>query len=323
MTNQRERKCVAERINLSNARLIACAVSVMLVATTAQAIDAYASNSYTQDEYWEDQLHTYGQAVSWEIGAGASYVGTSSTVIGLSGASPHTGTHTARDFTGRYWSETFDPALWRPSTSGHLDTTASIRAGVNGGSATTVSMAWRTRTDIEVDSRGYPTDGIQMPPMAYDSYGMISDVFDLNGVAGAYVLEVSYDEDSRVITNTGWGYTEEGMAALGFIYLGWFEDTPGGGAIPTVCEWVNAVDGNSTTGSGAVTNYLGSYDDFIAEYTDAATDLSKYLGSWGVDTTGDTVWAYLDHNSEFGSVPEPATIGMLALGFLVLQRRKR
>ena len=322
MFYQREEKIRVARIDpcgLLIARLIIFAISIALITVTVQAVDAYAIDAYTQDEYWEDQLHSYGAAVTWTIGSNASYSGISSTVVGLVGTSPQTGTHTQRDLTGP-----FDLPLWRPSVEGHLGTTATILAGVNGEAETTISMGWRNRTDIEVDSRGYPMDGIQMPPMAYDTYGLISDVLDLNGVVDKYVLEMDYSDDARVITNTGWAYTEEGMAAFGWLYLGWFEDTPGGGTIPTVREWVNAIDGNLGIGSDAVVNYLGSYDDFLSDplYSDTG-NLDKYLGSWGVDTTGDTVWAILDHNGEFGVVPEPATMGMLVIGGLAILKCKK
>lgn len=305
-------------------RLIVSAILVVLIAGTAHAVDVYAIDAYTQDEYWEDQLHSYALGITWIIGPNASYSGISSTVVGLEGISPQTGAHTPRDFTGGEWAVPFDPALWLPPVEVHLGTTARIRAGAGGDTATTVSMAWRSRTDIEVDSRGYPMDGIQMPPMAYDSYGVISDVLDLNGVVGEYVLEMDYSDDARVITGAGWPYTEDGMAALGFLYLGWFEDTPSGGVIPTVREWVNAVDGNSGAGSHAVRNYLGSYDDFLTDplYSDTS-NLSKYLGSWGVDTTGNTMWAILDHNSEFSAVPEPATLSLLGIGGVALLRCRR
>ncbi len=86
-------------------------------------------------------------------------------------------------------------------------------------------------------------------------------------------------------------------------YLGWLDGSN---------TWVNAIDGNSTLGGSAVQGYAGSYA------ASGASATSDYLGSWGYDTTNDTVWAVLDHNSEFAVIPEPSTWAMLAAGLSVM-----
>ena len=57
----------------------------------------------------------------------------------------------------------------------------------------------------------------------------------------------------------------------------------------------------------------------------SATD--GVLGHYGIDTGSDTVWAVLNHNSQFAvAVPEPSTLMLLAaglLGVLVFASRKR
>ena len=87
--------------------------------------------------------------------------------------------------------------------------------------------------------------------------------------------------------------------------------------------------------------FLGSYGGFAAgsfasfDYYEtnvlgnpalADSNLSLYLGSWGVDTTNDAAWAIIGHNSEFAVVPEPSTIVLAAIGLLgglwALRRRK-
>jgi len=49
------------------------------------------------------------------------------------------------------------------------------------------------------------------------------------------------------------------------------------------------------------------------------------LGDWGLDMTGDYVWANIDHASVYApaGVPEPSTLTLLALGGLAVLRRRR
>jgi fibronectin-binding autotransporter adhesin len=124
-----------------------------------------------------------------------------------------------------------------------------------------------------------------------------SDVYHFAGTDdAAFALELSFTS------------TEEGL------YLGWLS----GG------QWTNAVDGNSgNNASGLMLNFQGSFEDFQLLY---GTDLSTYIGAYGVDVEGGVVsaWAVLDHNSDFTVIPEPSTAGLLAFGALtVLLRRWR
>lgn len=112
-----------------------------------------------------------------------------------------------------------------------------------------------------------------------------SDVFSLEGTGtDVFVLQLSVAD------------------MLEGDFVGWLDESSG--------SWVNAVFGNSATGGSAIAGYAGSY------LASGAAATSAYLGSWGYDVGNDTVWAVLDHNSEFAvvAVPEPATMAMLVLG---------
>lgn len=304
--------------------LAAAGMLAIAPAASAQYKAATGIDAYTFDEYWTSQLHDYGTAETWSIGVGGSYSGVSSKITSLSGTASQVGSSIERDLIANNWPEIPpDPPIKNATEPLFLGTTAELKDGTSA-SGTTVNMAWRNRTDIEVDNRGYPGIFFQRPPMAYDSYGMASDIVNLTGMEGAYVLQMQYSESSLIFDNAS--KTEEIYAQGGFLYLAWFEDAAnaGGGNVATR-EWVNAVDGNSTTGASAVERYQGSYDDYLNDVGQPdAGDLGLTLGSWGVDTTDNVVWAVLDHNSEFGAVPEPGTfVAMLVSGYLLIRRRKR
>ncbi|MEP6667697.1 MAG: hypothetical protein ABJF10_01005 [Chthoniobacter sp.] len=120
--------------------------------------------------------------------------------------------------------------------------------------------------------------------------------FDTPGVHDKYVLQLSYDPAAA--------------AALGDVldlYLAWFD--------PADSTWKNAVDGNSDGGASA---------HFIAGAYDPNVDFN--LGYYGVDTANSTVWAVVDHNSEFGvgtPAPEPSAGALLVCGLALLGRRAR
>jgi len=277
--------------------------------------DAIAVDNYTVGFYTEAALHEFGSAVTFDVAPGGSYAGLGSRVVDTTEGSyldPPEQDRIYRDTTP------LDPP-YQGRTAVFLGTEFVIKAGTNTSEAwTTVNMAWRTRVEIEVDTRGYDMDGLQMPPAAWDSYGMNGDIVEITGMAGAYVLEAEYDEASLVFTQPE--YTEAQFAATDKLYLGWLEDEEhkSGGTLPDKIEWVHATEGNIGSGT-VVANYQGSYDDFVAEH--AGFTVAGYLGSYGVDIEDNTVWAIVDHNSQFGAVPEPATIALLVLGGLAVIRR--
>lgn len=85
--------------------------------------------------------------------------------------------------------------------------------------------------------------------------------------------------------------------------------------------WVNAVAGNvGSVGGTALLGHNGAYA------TSGASATADFLGSYGFDTAGGTVWAILDHNSDFSAIPEPSAYAAMAslsvVGFALYRRRR-
>ena len=145
---------------------------------------------------------------------------------------------------------------------------------------------------------------------------LVSDTVSLAGLDGIkFVLQVGYDE-ATLINKFG---TEE-VAILTWLDL---DDS----------TWKNAIEGNSNHGVSGAENAFGkrfrmSYDSYLATRGDGAPRLNDF----GYDPTANTMWAVLDHNSEFGgsgfdAVPEPSTYALLVLGgavaFFISRRKKQ
>jgi len=76
-------------------------------------------------------------------------------------------------------------------------------------------------------------------------------------------------------------------------------------------SWVNAV--------------IGNIGDSTPAFVAGAWNATYGLGTYGVDTDTNTVWAVLNHNSDFAVVPEPGTfaLAVFGLGGLLACRRCR
>jgi hypothetical protein len=180
-------------------------------------------------------------------------------------------------------------------------TTATIlnyRNTEGGNAAETIGMQWRTRTAGESNPLG--TDFL------------LSDVVKLSGMGagpdvGTFVLTMDYNFGAGGLNVAG--LNELAIATSGELKLAWRN---GSG------QWVNAIAGN-----------VGGTGSFVL----GAVQPNAPLGTWGVDTGASgtdgvgTVWAVLNHNSEFAVIPEPSTmvlgaVSALGLGFVGLRRRR-
>jgi len=119
----------------------------------------------------------------------------------------------------------------------------------------------------------------------------VSDVVNLTGTdSDLIVMQMSYDP------------ADLGSALESDLRLAWFNGS----------AWVLAVDGNS---GGTPLFVMGAYT-------------GQGLGSYGLDTASNTVWAVINHNSEFAviaaPVPEPGTFALMAVaGVALLTFRRR
>ena len=209
----------------------------------------------------------FGSALTAQVAKGGSYANLESTVTATSGS----------------------------GGTGMLGSTATILDGT-ASAATTVSMAWRTRTTAETTK---------------DGGGLLSDVVSLSGIApngtgshdgffqtDTYVLQMSYDPSELVRIL---GITESQAVAEGDLCL----KSLNNGLIGIANNpWGCAVDENF----GGTPNYVG----------DHAYNSSYFvLGDYGVDTTDHVVWAVVDYSGTFAA-PEPGTFALLAAGALSL-----
>jgi hypothetical protein len=78
-------------------------------------------------------------------------------------------------------------------------------------------------------------------------------------------------------------------------------------------QWVPAVLGN----------FGSKRHRFVGVMAYDPDDLDLELGDYGVNTATHTVWAILDHTSQFGVVPEPSGLVLLAAAAAALLVARR
>jgi autotransporter-associated beta strand protein len=193
-----------------------------------------------------------------------------------------------------------------------IGSVARIRTGTNSsGSDTSVIMSWRTRTLSETATAlgGSPTSPPLPPWVVAGPTGLLSDVVDITGMVNngnpsgqtdPYVLEMTYSD-----LLFQFPAEEESMRSDGRIFLAFLDSNDG--------MWKNAVLGDygANTTNPSLMNVNGGWSGQVV------------LGSWGVDTAQNKVWAVVDHNSQFAVIPEPATMALMALGGVAALIRRR
>jgi autotransporter-associated beta strand protein len=163
------------------------------------------------------------------------------------------------------------------------------RAIANGGSyvgmgSQIVGAGLGTTADILAgtnNSGSLQTLGMAWRICSVGETNLIGEVLDLTGMGTQpFVLQLSYSEGALnpILLN------EAQLASAGELYLGWWNGS----------GWVNAVDGNI----GGTPMFMG-----LGAWSGDMT-----LGHWGVDIAGNTVWAVLNHNSQFAPIQDPTTV---------------
>jgi hypothetical protein len=175
-----------------------------------------------------------------------------------------------------------------------LGTTLAFLDSTSNSGFTQVSAQWRHRS-VREETTGY------------SGFSLISDVANvsLNNISAGskYVIQMSYDP-----ANLG-GATESSAFLADRLYL--VRMTPG----------LDGVNGSNDDVWSKVGTGLPQASRIRAyQFSDFAT-----LGAYGVDTINHTVWAVIPGSmqGQFAVVPEPASLGILAMGALALLRRKR
>jgi autotransporter-associated beta strand protein len=263
----------------------------------------------------------YGESVSMVIDASSASNSTNPNLITFSGPT----TTIAVANAAAYGTQSVSGSTVSGSSLGsqssdtgvYNGTKADILLGTNSGSftsgaAATVAMQWRTPTTSELSatSGGTPT----------------SDILSLSGMNGIggqqtdpFAIQISYNAATLPSS-------ESKLASTGALFVGSVSSTTN--------LWQNSVIQNIGVGSQVnATNYgtalgtedyQGSFADFEKQFGVTSGNLANYLGAWGVDKSTNssglgpfgTVWAIVNHNSQFAvvAVPEPSSLVLTGMG---------
>jgi hypothetical protein len=164
-------------------------------------------------------------------------------------------------------------------------------------------VKWRGRAASETVGGG------TKPPLPPEWSHVSSDVALVNGISGAYVVQMDV-APWQLTQEEIIGDFEKGIlfpARLGTNALGQY-------------QWELATNGNSARGALATAKYPGSWSSFAQAYCPDG-DLTDVLGSWGMEYSPASggrarLWAVVDGDGQY-AVPEPGTIGLLLTGGLM------
>lgn len=189
---------------------------------------------------------------------------------------------------------------------GGFQTKADLLGGSNTSNGSSLNVSIEMRFENGTDLANLPANAFELSSDILGLTGMVIGG-GISGQTDPFALQLSYNP----------GHVESSLP--GSLYLAYTNNAE---SIP----WSNAIGGDFATGIDALTDVQSSYAAFASANNITSLNIANYLGSWGVDTTGDNAWAIVDHNSQFAvvSVPEPATLGLPALsGMALLGRRSR
>ena len=274
---------------------------------TQRASATVASRSLTGNEGWSVSGLTTGTSIA----AGSSASGTAS----FDATGRLNGTYTATLTLGL---EHADQSLvgtaagdlgslaWNLSTTltGQTgDASATVTAGGSfAGLGTTRGSGLATQATLAAGTASATTTVSMAFTDAPLSGTFFSDVLTLTGTAGdAVVLELTY--------------AAAGLDAAGesLLTLGWLDERAGSA---TFGDWLLATEGNSSQLVSLTSPLQGSWLDYVA--ASSGRTPANSLGAYGVDTTTDTLWAVIDHNSQFAAVPEPSGLALAFAGLGML-----
>jgi hypothetical protein len=234
------------------------------------------------------------------------------------------------------------------SLTGNRDEAFNIRGGTT---SSTLNVTIELREKSEAESFGYHSADHYNNDFLIGHSPLVGGVIRLHGMG----IQAA-NEDGRVKTNPfalEGTYTQEDFDATyslteleelinRCLFLGWLNTAIDGnpGDISDGDRWVHAVQGNFDNMPdnpdrhdfyGVIGDaYIGTLDGYLAGTTTSINGLSKAagemrVGDHGGDPTTNTVWAILDHNSDFAVVPEPSTyaifLGIFALAFRLYSKR--